>query len=215
MDLRLEVIVLPVSDVDRAKSFYQKLNFRLDADFVRDATFRVVQMTPPGSPCSIIFGTGLTDAAPGSVRGLHLVVADIEAAHTDLAAHGAKPSDIFHDAHGIFHEAGTAGRVAGLAPGRASYGSFAAFTDPDGNEWILQEITNRLPGRVDAPADLDEPAASTLLRDLLKRTAAAHGVHEKNDLNGVYDQDWPQWYSEFMAKALGEAGYRLVKAGAA
>ena len=147
MDLKLEVLVLPVADADRAKQFYQKLQFRLDADFVKDAGFRVIQMTPPGSPCSIIFGVGLTDAAPGSVQGLHLVVADIEAARTELIGRGATVGEVFHDAGGIFHHAGSKDRVAGPAPNRASYGSFAAFSDPDGNGWVLQEITQRLPGR--------------------------------------------------------------------
>jgi len=147
MDLKLEVIVLPVSDVDRAKAFYQALQFRLDADFVTDKSFRVIQMTPPGSPCSIIFGTGLSTAAPGSVQGLHLVVADIEAARREMVGRGAEVSEIFHDEGGVFHHAGTAKRVPGLAPNRASYGSFASFSDPDGNGWVLQEITQRLPGR--------------------------------------------------------------------
>jgi catechol 2,3-dioxygenase-like lactoylglutathione lyase family enzyme len=147
MDLKLEVLVLPVSDADRAKAYYQKLQFRLDADFVGDDSFRVIQMTPPGSPCSIIFGKGLTNAAPGSAQGLHLVVADIELARRELVGHGAEVSDIFHDEDGVFHHAGTAKRVPGLAPGRASYGSFASFSDPDGNGWVLQEITKRLPGR--------------------------------------------------------------------
>ena len=147
MDLKLEVIVLPVSDVDRAKAYYEKLGFRLDADFSTGPDFRVIQVTPPGSPTSIIFGKGLSDAAPGTVEGLHLVVADIEAARTDLVARGAEVSEIFHDAGGVFHHAGTTARVAGPAPGRASYGSFASFNDPDGNTFVLQEITERLPGR--------------------------------------------------------------------
>ena len=211
MDLKLEVIVLPVADVDRSKSFYQKLQFRLDADFVRDAAFRVVQMTPPGSPCSIIFGVGLTDAAPGSVQGLHLVVDDIEAARIALVAQGAAVSEIFHDAGGIFHHAGTKDRVAGLAPGRRSYGSFASFADPDGNGWVLQEITQRLPGRVAAPADV--PDANAVLLELLKQAAEAHGVHEKTDLGGVYDQNWPEWYAAHMVKALGKAGLSIVSKG--
>jgi catechol 2,3-dioxygenase-like lactoylglutathione lyase family enzyme len=147
MDFKLEVIVLPVSDVDRAKEFYLSLGWRLDADFATDAKFRVVQVTPPGSPASVIFGTGLTNAAPGSSQGLHLVVEDIEAARAEIAGQGADISEIFHDAGGVFHHAGTEGRVPGLAPQRASYGSFASFGDPDGNGWVLQEITNRLPGR--------------------------------------------------------------------
>jgi len=211
MDLKLEVIVLPVSDVDRAKAFYRALNFRLDADFTAPDGLRVIQMTPPGSPCSIIFGTDLTDAAPGSVRGLHLVVDDIEAACTTLAAEGAPMSEIFHDQGGVFHHAGTKARVAGLAPQRKSYGSFASFSDPDGNEWVLQEIRQRLPGRVAADAPLDQAGTTAVLLDQLKATAAAHGVHEKNDLGGVYDNDWPQWYAAHMAAALAGAGYKIVR----
>ncbi len=147
MDLKLEVLVIPVSDVDRAKEFYQKLDFRLDADFVVSDDYRVVQLTPPGSPASIIFGQGLTNAAPGSTEGLHLVVTDIEAARADLAARGVDISEVFHEANGVFHHAGTEGRVPGLHPTRASYGSFASFSDPDGNGWVLQEIVTRAPGR--------------------------------------------------------------------
>jgi len=212
MDLRLEVIVLPVSDVDRAKQFYLSLNCRLDADVPIDPGYRVVQVTPPGSPCSIIFGTGLSAAAPGSAQGLHLVVEDIEAARAELIAAGVEVSDIFHDATGVFHHAGTEGRVAGFAPGRKSYGSFASFSDPDGNGFVMQEITTRLPGRVAAEAaPLDAAASTALLVEQLKSTAAAHGVHEKNDLGGVYDDDWPQWYAAHMAEALAKAGYRLVR----
>ena len=147
IDLKLEVVVIPVSDVDRAKDFYVRLGWRLDADVVTGEDFRVVQLTPHGSPCSIIFGTGVTAAAPGSAQGLHLIVSDIEAGRDELVAHGADVSEVFHDAGGVFHHAGTQARVPGLAPGRRSYGSFASFTDPDGNGWFLQEITTRLPGR--------------------------------------------------------------------
>lgn len=147
MDFKLEVIVLPVSDVDRALAFYQNLGWRLDADFTTDPKFRVIQLTPPGSPASVIFGTGLSNAVPGSYQGLHLVVDDIEAARAEIAGKGVQISEVFHDAGGVFHHAGTDGRVAGPAPERASYGSFASFADPDGNEWVLQEITKRLPGR--------------------------------------------------------------------
>jgi catechol 2,3-dioxygenase-like lactoylglutathione lyase family enzyme len=148
MDMRPEIVVLPVSDVDRAKQFYVGLGWRLDADFVADDDFRVVQLTPPGSPCSIIFGTGVTDAAPGSAGGLYLVVDDIEAARAELVGHGAQVSDVFHDADGVFHHAGTTARVPGPDPERRSYCSFASFSDPDGNGWLLQEVTTRLPGRV-------------------------------------------------------------------
>jgi catechol 2,3-dioxygenase-like lactoylglutathione lyase family enzyme len=147
MDLKLEVLVLPVSDVDRAKAFYEGLAFRLDADFSVGDDYRVVQVTPPGSEASIIFGTGLTDAAPGSVQGLHAVVKDIVEAHADLAGRGVDISEIFHDADGVFHHAGTANRVSGPHPERADYGSFASFSDPDGNGWVLQEVKTRAPGR--------------------------------------------------------------------
>jgi len=147
MDFRLEVIVLPVSDVDRAKEFYLGLGWRLDADFTGDEKFRVIQVTPPGSPASVIFGAGLTNAAPGSSQGMQLIVDDIAAARAELAGKGVEVSEVFHDAGGVFHHAGSDGRVPGPAPERASYGSFASFSDPDGNAWFLQEITTRLPGR--------------------------------------------------------------------
>ena len=147
MDMKLEVVVLPVSDIDRAEDFYKMLGWRLDADFVADADFRVVQLTPPGSRASIIFGTGITSAEPGSAQGLHLVVTDVEAARTEIAERGVKVSEVFHDAGGVFHHAGTAGRVPGPDPEHNSYASFASFSDPDGNGWVLQEITTRLPGR--------------------------------------------------------------------
>ena len=147
MDMKLEVVVLPVSDVDKAKDFYQALGWRLDADLAKSEDFRVVQLTPPGSQCSIIFGAGLTSAAPGSADGLQLTVADIEAARNELISHGAQVSEVFHDASGVFHHAGTEERVSGPAPNHQSYGSFASFSDPDGNGWLLQEITTRLPGR--------------------------------------------------------------------
>lgn len=148
LDLRLEVVVLPVSDVDRAKDFYTtRLRCRLDADFSGPDEFRVVQVTPPGSKCSIIFGAGLTSAAPGSTRDLMFVVDDIEKARAELVARGVVMSDVFHDVGGVFHHAGTDGRVPGPDPERRTYSSFASFSDPDGNGWILQEITTRLPGR--------------------------------------------------------------------
>ena len=145
--MKLEVVVVPVADVDRAKNFYRALGWREDADFAAGADFRVVQLTPPGSGCSVIFGTGVTSAVPGSAQGLHLVVTDIEAARAELADGGAEVSEVFHDAGGVFHHAGTGGRVAGPAPDHQSYGSFASFSDPDGNGWLLQESTTRLPGR--------------------------------------------------------------------
>jgi catechol 2,3-dioxygenase-like lactoylglutathione lyase family enzyme len=147
VDLKLEVLVIPVSDVDRAKAFYENLNFRLDADFVVNDDFRVVQVTPPGSEASIIFGTGLTTGAPGSVQGLHLIVLDIVEAHADLSRRGVDISEIFHDADGVFHHAGTRNRVSGPHPDRGDYRSFASFSDPDGNGWVLQEVKTRAPGR--------------------------------------------------------------------
>ena len=147
MDMKLEVVVVPVSDVDKAKDFYQALGWRLDADFARSEDFRVVQLTPPGSRCSIIFGTGITSAAPGSADGLQLTVTDIDAARNELISCGAEVSEVFHDAGGVFHHAGTERRVSGPAPNHRSYGSFVSFSDPDGNGWLLQEITTRLPGR--------------------------------------------------------------------
>jgi catechol 2,3-dioxygenase-like lactoylglutathione lyase family enzyme len=147
MDLKLEVVVLPVSDVDRAKAFYEKAGFRLDVDYVADDSYRVVHLTPPGSQCSILFGTGVTTAAPGSVQGLHLAVSDIEAAHAELVDRGIEMREIYHDVGGVYPRGTEEGRVSGPHPERASYSSFAAFSDPDGNGWVLQEITTRLPGR--------------------------------------------------------------------
>jgi catechol 2,3-dioxygenase-like lactoylglutathione lyase family enzyme len=145
--MKLEVVVLPVSDVDRSKDFYKTLGWRLDADFVTDENFRVVQLTPPGSECSIIFGKGISSAAPGSVQGLYLIVYDIEAARAELVDRGVEVSEVFHDIGGIFPHAGTEGRVPGPDPKRRDYGSYASFSDPDGNGWVLQEVKVRLPGR--------------------------------------------------------------------
>jgi catechol 2,3-dioxygenase-like lactoylglutathione lyase family enzyme len=147
MDMKLEVVVVPVADVDRAKDFYTALGWREDADYAAGDDFRVVQLTPPGSACSIIFGTGITSATPGSADGLQLTVTDIDAARAELADRGAKVSEVFHDSGGVFHHAGTVDRVPGPAQDHQSYGSFASFSDPDGNGWMLQEITTRLPGR--------------------------------------------------------------------
>jgi predicted enzyme related to lactoylglutathione lyase len=146
-EFRLEVVVIPVSDVDRAKSFYESLGWRLDADLTKDEHYRVVQVTPPGSACSIIFGKGLTSAAAGSFEGLQLSVYDIDQARADLIERGADVSEVFYDVTGVFHHAGTEGRVTDPAPEHANYGSFAAFSDPDGNGWLIQEIKTRLPGR--------------------------------------------------------------------
>jgi catechol 2,3-dioxygenase-like lactoylglutathione lyase family enzyme len=195
MDMKLEVVVLPVSDVDRARDFYRGLGWRLDADFAAGPGFRVVQLTPPGSACAVIFGTGVTTAEPGSTQGLQLVVPDIAAARAELARLGAPVSEVFHDAGGIFHHAGTQGRVAGPAEGHKSYGSWLSFADPDGNSWFVQEVTTRLPGRAtSALAAYDSVAA---LAEALRRAAAAHGKHEEDI--GHPDADWPDWYAQYMA----------------
>ena len=149
VEYKLEVIVLPVADVDRAKDFYRRIGFREDLDYVDGEGFRVVHFTPPGSQCSIIVGKGVSTAEPGSVQGLHLIVSDIEEARAELLGHGVEVSEVFHDEDGVFHHAGTGKRVLGLYPGRRSYGSFASFSDPDGNGFLLQEITERIPGRVE------------------------------------------------------------------
>jgi catechol 2,3-dioxygenase-like lactoylglutathione lyase family enzyme len=145
--MKLEVVVIPVSDVDKAKDFYEALGWRQDADFVAAGDFRVVQVTPPGSPCSVIFGAGVTSAEPGSAEGLQLVVTDIDAARDELVSRGADVSEVFHDVGGVFHHAGTQRRASGPAPDHGSYGSFLSFSDPDGNGWFVQEVTTRLPGR--------------------------------------------------------------------
>jgi catechol 2,3-dioxygenase-like lactoylglutathione lyase family enzyme len=147
VDMKLEVVVVPVSDIDRAKSFYQSMGWRLDADFSGEGGFRVVQLTPPGSACSIIFGSGITSAEPGSADGLQLVVTDVEAARAEFVDRGVDVSEVFHDAGGVFHHDGTAARAPGPAPDNKSYGSFISFIDPDGNGWFVQEVTTRLPGR--------------------------------------------------------------------
>jgi catechol 2,3-dioxygenase-like lactoylglutathione lyase family enzyme len=195
VDFKLEVIVLPVSDMDRAVAFYQSLGFRKDADFTGDAGFRLAQFTPPGSTASIIIGgSEVTDAAPGSVRGLHLAVEDIEQARAELVGKGVEVSEVFHDAGGVFHHAGAKGRVSGPAPGHATYSSFASFTDPDGNEFVLQEITTRLPGRVEEVLYRNARDLEAALRD----AAAAHGKHEEE--TGQADAEWPVWYADYMAK---------------
>jgi catechol 2,3-dioxygenase-like lactoylglutathione lyase family enzyme len=188
VDMKLEVVVIPVSDVDRAKRFYSNLGWRLDADFVVGDEFRVVQFTPPGSPCSIHFGIGLTSAVPASAQGLYLVVSDIEAARAELVDRGVDVSEIFHRA--------SPGKppLSGPEPTRRSYASFASFSDPDGNKWLLQEITVRLPGRVDAANTTF--TSSTELAGALRRAAAAHGEHEKR--TGQHDAGWPDWYATYM-----------------
>jgi catechol 2,3-dioxygenase-like lactoylglutathione lyase family enzyme len=194
VDMKLEVVVIPVSDVDRAKRFYGGLGWRLDADVVTGEDFRVLQFTPPGSPSSIIFGNGVTSAVPGSAQGLHLIVSDIEAVRAELVGRGVDVSEIFHDVGGVFHHADQVGRLSGPHPKRSSYGSFASFNDPDGNGWLFQEVTARLPGRVDP--DRTSFASSSELSTALRRAAAAHGEHEKR--TGVRDAKWADWYAEYM-----------------
>lgn len=189
LDMKLEVVVISVSNVDRAKTFYSGLGWRLDADFVVGDTFRVVQFTPPGSPSSIHFGTGLTTAAPGSAQGLYLVVSDIEAVRADLVDRGVRVSEVFHRA-GPGQPA-----IGGRDPERRSYVSYATFSDPDGNGWLLQEVTERLPGRVES--DKTTFSSSTELAAALRRAAAAHGEHEKRD-GGRHDENWPDWYAAYM-----------------
>jgi catechol 2,3-dioxygenase-like lactoylglutathione lyase family enzyme len=193
--MKLEVVVLPVSDVDRAKRFYESAGFRLDADFPVGNDFRVVQLTPPGSDASIIFGEGVTAAEPGSTEALQLVVSDIESARAELIRRGTDVSEVFHDAGGVFHHAGTEARVAGPAPERGSYGSFASFSDPDGNTWVLQEVTTRLPGRLTPQTTY--PSGGDLSQ-ALQRAAAAHGEHEAR--TGEADANWPDWYAEYMVR---------------
>jgi catechol 2,3-dioxygenase-like lactoylglutathione lyase family enzyme len=193
-DMKLEAIVIPVSDVDRAKEFYAKLGWRLDADFGFPDGLRVIQFTPPGSGASVQFGAGVTPAAPGSAQGMYLVVSDIEAARADLVARGVNVSDVFHPAGAQFQPDGTAARLAGPAPDHASYSSFATFNDPDGNGWLLQEVTSRLPGRVAA-----SQIGFTSVADLsaaLQRAAAAHGTHEERI--GERDTNWPDWYAAYI-----------------
>ena len=197
IDMKLEVVVIPVSDVDRSKAFYGGLGWRLDADFRFDNGFRVVQFTPPGSGSSIQFGTKVTPVAPGSVHNLYLVVSDIVAARDELIARGTGVSEVFHpETPGAqFQPDGSGGHVSGPAPEHSSYRSFATFSDPDGNRWLLQEITTRLAGRVDPAA-----TAYTSVNDLagaLRRAEAAHGEHEKRI--GQHDANWPDWYAAYMA----------------
>jgi catechol 2,3-dioxygenase-like lactoylglutathione lyase family enzyme len=196
VDLKLEVFVIPVADVDRAKTFYAGLGWRLDADFPFDNGFRGVQFTPPGSTCSIQFGTNMTSAAPGSVRGLYLVVSDIAAARADLAARGAPVSEVFHaETPGAQFRSDGGGRLGGPAPGRASYYSYATFSDPDGNGWLLQEVTARFPGRVDGNDTTYASAAE--LASAMRRASVAHGEHETR-IGAADPKGWPEWYAAWM-----------------
>jgi catechol 2,3-dioxygenase-like lactoylglutathione lyase family enzyme len=194
-DFKLEVVVLPVSDVDRAKAFYASLGWREDADFATSEAFRVVQFTPPGSEASIIFGTGITSGTPGAVQDLQLTVYDIDQARAELVERGVDASEVFHDAGGVYHHAGTEARVPGPAADHADYGSWVTFSDPDGNGWRLQEIKVRLPGRV-VPVTRYEDAPD--LAAALRRAAAAHGEHEAR--TGEADPDWPDWYADYMVR---------------
>jgi catechol 2,3-dioxygenase-like lactoylglutathione lyase family enzyme len=202
IDLKFEAVVIPVSDVDRAKRFYGSLGWRLDADFRFDNGSRVVQFTPPGSGCSVQFGTKITSATPGSAQGLYLIVSDIEAARAELLRRGVEVSEVFHsDTPGAqFQINGTSGRISGPAPDHASYRSYVTFNDPDGNSWILQEITTRLSGRVAGDTGY---ASINDLANALRRAEAAHGEHEKR--TGQRDANWPDWYAAYMkAEQSGE-----------
>jgi catechol 2,3-dioxygenase-like lactoylglutathione lyase family enzyme len=200
LDMKLEIVVIPVADVDRAKRFYGGLGWRLDADF-GSGEFRVIQFTPPGSGCSVIFGKNVTPAAPGSAQGLYLVVSDIEATRNQLLARGVEVGEIFHDAGDV--HTGTSEpyllgrrRVSGIHPERRSYRSFASFSDPDGNGWLFQEITERMPGRIDAR---DARFTSSIeLAAALRRAEAAHGEHEKR--TGQHDDNWADWYAEYILR---------------
>jgi catechol 2,3-dioxygenase-like lactoylglutathione lyase family enzyme len=205
VDMKLEVAVIPVSDVDRAKEFYKKLGWRLDADFPFDNGFRVVQFTPPGSGCSVQFGTKITSAAPGSAKGLYLIVSDISAAHDEIASRGIMISEVFHSVTpgAQFQPDNKGGRASGPAPNHATYSSFATFNDPDGNTWLLQEVTTRLPGRVD-PASTSFGSASEVA-SALRRASAAQGQHEKRI--GAADPNWPDWYAEYIVAE--QAGTKL------
>jgi len=197
VDLKLEAVVIPVADVDRAKEFYGRLGWRLDADFAFDNGFRVVQFTPPGSPCSVQFGASITSAAPGSAQGLYLIVSDIETARNELAARGVDIGEVFHPGTpgAQFRHDGTNGRVSGPAPDHQSYSSFDTFSDPDGNTWLLQEVTTRLPGRIDPVETAFASVAD--LAGALRRAEAAHGEHEKR--TGQRDANWADWYAAYMA----------------
>jgi catechol 2,3-dioxygenase-like lactoylglutathione lyase family enzyme len=198
--MKFEIVVIPVSDIDRAKSFYGGLGWRLDADFASGDDWRVIQFTPPGSGSSVIFGKNVTAAVPGSAQGLYLVVSDIETARQGLLGRGVEISEVFHGADDVY--AGTDEpyifgrvRVGGPDPEHRSYRSYASFRDPDGNGWLLQEVTSRLPGRVDT--DVTTFTSSTELAAALKRAETAHGEHERRT-GGQRDENWPAWYAEYI-----------------
>jgi catechol 2,3-dioxygenase-like lactoylglutathione lyase family enzyme len=200
LDMKFEIVVVPVSDVDRAKAFYASLGWRLDADYASGDDYRVIQFTPPGSGCSVIFGKNVTAAKPGSAQGLYLIVSDVEAARKELLGRGVAVGEVFHDAAGVYtgpDEPYLFGRlrIGGQDPEHRSYRSFASFSDPDGNGWLFQEITARLLGRVDADTSFTSPAD---LSAALQRAAAAHGEHEKQ--TGQHDAEWFNWYAEYMVR---------------
>ncbi|WP_353064203.1 VOC family protein [Tunturibacter psychrotolerans] len=200
IDMKFEVVVIPVSDVDRAKEFYVKLGWRLDADYATD-NFRVIQFTPPGSQCSVIFGKNVTAAAPGSAQGLYLIVSDIAAARAKLLGLNVKVSEVFHN-EGVYtgpDEPYLFGRmrVSGPDSEHRSYRSFASFQDPDGNGWLFQELTTRLPGRID-PGSTSFASANDLA-SALRRAGAAHGEHEKRT-GGQRDENWPDWYAQYLVR---------------
>src|SRR5438270_10220536 len=206
VDLKLEVVVIPVSDVDRAKRFYGSLGWRLDADFAFDNGFRVVQFTPSGSGCSVQFGTNITSAAPGSAEGLYLIVSDIQTARDELVARGAKISEVFHAGTpgAQFQRDGASGRVSGPAPDHASYGSFATFGDPDGNSWLLQEIKTRLPGRGLSNLDV------ATLTELLREAEEHHGEYEPT----APKHHWSGWYAAYLvARQDGKTPEEAAKEG--
>jgi len=199
MDMKLEIVVIPVSDVDRAKEFYARLRWRLDADFASGDGWRVIQFTPPGSGCSLIFGKNVTAAAPGSAQGLYLIVSDIQAARDELLGRGVEVSEVFHaagDVHAGADEPYLFGqvRVGGADPARGSYRSFASFRDPDGNGWLFQEVTTRLAGRVDPTTTTF--ASANDLASALRRAERAHGEHEAR--TGQRDANWPDWYAAYI-----------------
>jgi catechol 2,3-dioxygenase-like lactoylglutathione lyase family enzyme len=201
VDMKFEIVVIPVSDVDRAKEFYAKLGWRLDAEFAAGDEFRVIQFTPPGSGCSVIFGKNVTGAAPGSAQGLYLIVSDIEAAREELLRRGISVSEVFHSAGDVYTGADEPylfgrQRVSGPDPEHRSYRSFASFQDPDGNGWLFQELTTRLPGRIEASSTTF--ASTNDLASALRRAAAAHGQHEARI--GQHDANWPDWYAEYMVR---------------
>ncbi|WP_028063975.1 VOC family protein [Solirubrobacter soli] len=194
VEMKLEVVVIPVTDVDRAKAFYEGLDWRLDADFEDGQGFRIVQFTPPGSGCSIQFGAKITSAPPGSATNVYLVVSDIQAARDAVAARGVEISEVFHEG-ALGDRFNPDARVAGPAPDGATYSSFASFSDPDGNTWLFQEITDRLPGRIDV--GMTSFASAEELAEAMRRASVAHGEHEAR--TGEEDANWPAWYASYIA----------------